>query len=435
MVSSEAHLFADGAFYLQVILTTGEPQDLQPKRYFANVVTQMPVALAIQAGMSDLRTLSLLLGACLHLPVVVSLACCAWIARHAQTYLLFPLLSAVAVTANSTFFISSESHFLLALFWPLLFLLTLHRHWSGSAFAAAGGLAAATLLSYESMVVYGPLLAALSLRRAQTADDLARRCGFLTLAAYFVAGAVAGAYWIIWPVSPENLESFKQSAWPFDDGLGHTHVLGVLSLVALCLVSWAMLHRRFRAGPWRLAIPLFAAACAWAALAPLIAPTLIAPFLHYRARVMNVFLPPLVATLYLFAVARPPEQATWRAAFTVVAILASAQAVWHVAAVREWRHYLDVFRSEVAIGRGLIPYEESRLSHPSEGGHPIAGLNWGWTMPTMSILLAPDGDVRAIVRNPTSNAWQPFDPGVPFELPDLRRYGVRFDTYRAHLGR
>jgi hypothetical protein len=180
---------------------------------------------------------------------------------------------------------------------------------------------------------------------------------------------------------------------------------------------------------------LFGGACTVAALAPVALPMLITPTLHYRARVLNAYLPPVVAMLFLLTLARPPAASAWRFGLTIAAFLGSAQATWHVVAAREWNHYLAVFRSEVRERQGLVPYPESRLSRDSEEGHPIAGMNWNWTMPTMSILMAADGNVRSIVENPTHVPWQPFVADHPATLPDLSAYGVRFDEYLRHLGR
>ena len=117
-----------------------------------------------------------------------------------------------------------------------------------------------------------------------------------------------------------------------------------------------------------------------------------------------------------------------------MALLALAQLGWHAQAARYWAGYLDVFRREVATRHGLVPFDQSVLSRPEVGGRPLAAMNWGWTMPLMSVLLAPGGNVRSIVENPQRDHWQPFPPGDPDSLPDLSRVGIRFDAYRAALG-
>src|SRR5262249_39804751 len=85
--------------------------------------------------------------------------------------------------------------------------------------------------------------------------------------------------------------------------------------------------------------------------------------------------------------------------------------------------------------QGLVPFYGSQLSSPSIDGRPIGTMNWDWTMPTVSVLLAPEGDVRALIDNPPKGYWQPFSPSDPEHLPDLTRYGIHFDHYLAAFGR
>jgi hypothetical protein len=98
-------------------------------------------------------------------------------------------------------------------------------------------------------------------------------------------------------------------------------------------------------------------------------------------------------------------------------------------------HYRARILNEVATREGLVPFDESRLSSPSIDGRPIGTMNWDWTMPTVSVLLAPEGDVRALIDNPPKGYWQPFSPSDREQLPNLARYGIHFDHYLAAIGR
>jgi hypothetical protein len=431
LVHAHAHLFADGAFYLYWLLLEQRPLDIDFARHFAHLATQYPAALAIELGATRVETLSRVLGVGLYGPTLAALACAAWIARAQPRYLIFPLATAAAVGANSSFFAVSEGHLLAALFWPLAFLLVLRRTWSAPTFVLAAVLAFPTLRSYESMVLLGPILALLAGWRARGAGG-ATRLAFLALAAYFAAGAALAAHEIAYPREPGNLASFVESLRFYRDHRGHWHRLGLMSLAGLALVAIALLTDA-ASRSWPVVLAAFALACGAAALAPLAQATSVAPLLHYRARVLNAYLPPLLAAVFLLVLRREPTARGWRYAFVAVAILAVSQAAWHALATREWSNYLALFRHEVAARRGLIAYRDSLLSHDSEDGRPVATMNWAWTMPTMSVLLAPGGDVRALVANERDQSWEPFDPADPEELPDLSRFGIRFDAYRAAL--
>lgn len=439
LIAVQAHLFADGAFYLYWLLDARRPMDFDAGRHFTHLVTQWPLVLAMRAGVTEVGAISRLLGAMWYGPMLAALALCAWIARRRPELLLFPLASAAAVTANSSFFVVSESHLLVALFWPLVFLLALRDAWGAGTFALAAVLAAPTLRTYESMVFLGPVLAALAIVRARSEPRAAARAGFVLLAAYFAAGVGVAAYWIVNPRSAGNRGSFVEaSLFFFRDHEGHVHALALLSLAAIALVAAALLVRAPGPGARRarrLVFAAFVAACALAAVAPLLRPMSVAPLLHYRARVLNAYLPPLLAVLFVLAMRRPPRAESWRSALAVVTVLAVAQLAWHTLAARVWAGYLDAFRREVTTHRGLVPFDRSALARAEEHGRPIATLNWGWTMPIMSVLLAPGGRVRAMVDNPEGASWVPFSPAIADSLPDLSRYGIRFDEYRAALGR
>lgn len=433
LVVVQAHMYADGVFYLYWVLDTGWPLDVDFGRHFAHLATQWPTALAIQAGVNDIPTLSRILGLGLYLPSLAGIACCAWVAGDRRELLLFPLLTAAGVTANSTFFVVSESHLLVAVFWPLLFLLTLREDWGRGTFAIAATLAFPTLRSYESMALLGPFLAGSAAWRAWRAPRSTERLLFATLALYFCAGIAVAGYFILNPRVPGNYESFLGSLRFYRDHLGHVNVLGVISVSGVVLCAGVLLlgapTRRWA----RAMLAVFGVAGLTSVALPLLRPSSLAPLLQYHARVLNVYLPPILALVFFVGLARSPRPRAWTFALALTAILSLAQTGWHVVAARAWAHYLEVFREEVAAGRGLVPYAQSTLSRESVDGYPIATMNWEWTMPTMSIVLAPEGRVRALIDNPSRKYWQPFEAANPAELPKFSRYGVRYDEYVAAL--
>jgi hypothetical protein len=318
-----------------------------------------------------------------------------------------------------------------ALFWPLLFLLILVRRWSPW-FLAAGVLAFPMLRAYESMALAGPVLAGCAGFRAFTAPDRVRRWAFALLAIYCVAGSGVAVYFILNPRIPGNYDSFVESLRFYRDDQGHWHWLGAVSAGTVVLMMVSLL-RPFPVRTRAAFLAIVIGAAAAAALLPLFEPMSVAPYLHYRARVVNVYLPPVLGVVFLTCAMSASRARNWSLTFAVAATLSLAQLCWHAAALREWRHYLDVFRIEVTTHRGLVPFGESALAKEAVSGRPIAAMNWDWIMPTMSILLAPDGNVRAIVDNPPYEGWLPFDQHDATQLPDLSRYGVRYGDYLAAL--
>ena len=427
LIVEQVQLYGDGSAYLFWLLRSRRPLGFAINRRFANLVTEIPVVLALRAGVTDVGVASRLFGAGVYLPLIVSLGLCIWLARERLALMLFPLLSAVAVTANTDFLIISESNVLVALFWPLLFLFTLRREWSGWTFVLAFVLAGPTLLCYESMVFIGPIVLGLAVWRAaemRRANDAVRARRFLFLAYYFAMGIAVAAWWIWHPRNETNFRSFLRATRFYQDGLGHVHWLGILSFVGLALIAAALLFRKWPSILGWVLVAAFAVACAFAAVGPAMWPSSFAPMLHAQARVLNAYLAPLLGIGYLLAWRRPMRPERLRHAFAIVTILAAAQLMWHAVAARRWTEYLDAFRAEVATRRGIVPHQETVLVR--ERYNLIFTT---WTAPVMSILMAPGGRVQAMIQSPHPTEWQPVYPEKIESLPDLSRYGITFDEY------
>jgi len=430
------HLYNDGGPYLWRLMASPRPMSWDYSRRFAHLITQLPVVAAIHTGVRGVGALSLIQGVGLQLPFLAGFLVCLWIARRQPRYALFPLLSAAGITANSTFFAISESQVLVGLFWPLVFLLALRRVWSWPIFVLATIFALPTLRCYESMLFMGPVLAGISAWRAwhsyQEADGI-RTVGFSAFAIYFLGGAATGLKWTIHPNIPENFENFKRSIHFFSDGQGHWHLPALLSITAIVLVACVLLFRNWNSLASSATLVLFALSAVVVSASLALWPDLFAPVLDARARTLNAFLPPVVGLLFLFIVRSAPSRRQVRYSLAVVMLLAIAQSGWLVTAAREWVAYLDIFRAEVSVQSGLVPFDKSALALTHKNGHPVAALNSDWNLPVMSILLSPGGNVKAMIENQDPYRWQPFDPTDSEHFKDLSAYGIHYDEYRAAL--
>ena len=125
-VLAERALYSDGSHFFTSLLRRdfGWPFADDPKhiRLFVNYINQFPVAMAIKAGVEDLRTLKLLFGAALFFtPIIIYLGCyinC----RRAKDYriLFFVAATVLTCTMPSEFFILNQAFTTLALCWLLL---------------------------------------------------------------------------------------------------------------------------------------------------------------------------------------------------------------------------------------------------------------------------------------------------------------------------
>jgi hypothetical protein len=435
-------LFADGSeFFIQILEYATVFQANSPHRLFARIVTQGPLLLALHLGITDLTSLKLLFGFGLYLPYLVCLGIWLHATRGRRELMAFPLLFLFASAANSEFFIISESHAAAAFFFSLLPLMLLKPHWNAGMTILGCLLAIATLLAYPTMVTYGPVLILISAWRARTATTTAGRLGWIVATAWFFAGTIIAVRDIFWPA---------ESVTPADGFVSHAvsmlrdHIFGpafgsinlhfgaILSLLTLAVIAFAAFAVPRRDRLVRIALAGFALICVSILLALAIFPVRMEMPLHYKARVLQLFIPPLLAIALLFVVWRgwslPVERL--RTVLTVVALLGIFQCAWHLQASHQWTGYLRVFRAELATHDGFVPVQATALAKRLDGRQVIEKFNWGWSLPQMSILLAPGGQVRSIIGNPENDRI--LDPTDPAQLPDLARYGIDYAQYLSH---
>lgn len=439
-------LFGDGVNFFVQILAHGEHfEGNRPTRLMAVLITQAPLLAGLRAGITDLDVLAVLYGLGLYFPYILCMAVWVVVTRHRPELLVFPLAFLFASAANSQFFIITESHTAAALFFTLVPLVVLVPRWNAGTVALGSALMVASLYAYTTDILYGPLLAALAAWRASCAESKLARAGWVAAVLVFIAGAVISLLDIVTPAETKmSAEPFIQHAlamaWHhtfaiFAGSIVNLHHGALLSIFALLAIALLLVPFRATQGPgiagWT--VSLYGLACLAVLLTLVAFPVRLEVPLHYRARVLQLVLPPLFAVA-LFGIAHwkwSVPAPRLRAAFAVVLALALFQNGWHVLATHQWSGYLDVFRVELAANSGYLRIQDSALSERRRGRQVIEKMNWGWTLPSTSIVLAPEGRVRTIVGDPGRD--RPYDPREPGSLPDLSRYGVDYSGYVAAL--
>lgn len=428
-------LYADGSHWFVEVLEKNVTGYWYSARHFAHLFPQLPLVMALKIGMKDIRGLLYLYGTSLFMPYVISLGICYFAARKNKvSYLFFPLLSLFAASMNAEFLIISESHFLVSLFWPLLFLMLFHK--GPGALILIILLAFPTLRSYESMLFFGPILATIAIWRGlQVKSQRFYRVFWAILTIWFLAGIAVALRSILNPAGPASLQTFFLSSKLFFMSYGSFHYPCILSLLILLILTVLVWRPGTLGRFWRWTVGGVSAACIIVALLPTLSPTTLSPHLQYEARILIAYLPAVLACI-LCAVHKgwfSIQLVVWRRMFVLLALLGISQGIWHLTATYQWNKYLQIFRREVSNNCGLIPFEQSALSVLDKSPYHVStSMNWNWTIPTMSIVIAQHGLVKAIVASPSSSRCKPcnpFNPAIPEQLPDLRRYGVNYEPY------
>src|SRR5579872_2109760 len=183
-------LYADGAFAVTQALGNQGFAILQPARWLSNVILQLPLALAIKAGLSDTRTAALIFSLASNLlPGIAFLLCRAALPRTDRHFMLFPAFVYFAGTLSAQFASVTEGLVATGYVWMLFYLL-LFGNVAGLRLFMIVVLSAGSILLHEAMLLLGPLLlAAMWLRRTEAAAPAVRFC--FILAALSIVAAMA----------------------------------------------------------------------------------------------------------------------------------------------------------------------------------------------------------------------------------------------------
>jgi hypothetical protein len=436
-IACQRHLYGDAVWYLVrvlsenqvVVLDAGFGKEFFRSRWFAYHLTQWPLLWASQLGMTSLTGLSWIFGAALFLPRTLSLIAC-WVWLKDKRLFLFPLASLFAGSMNAEIYIVSEAHFLLSLVWPLLILL-----WCAELTPARRVwlllIAIPTLLAYETMAFFGPLLAAAAVLRAIALWDRVRdRILCLVLAAYFALGSLFAVMATVWPRDAANRGTFV-SGLVMALERGHLGILASIWLTLTFPVVAYLWPRSRRLSAVLLAAPLLLGG--FYVIRLFAQPEQVGFETHMYARGMTVVTPWPLCLMFLLL---PIVSLSWRPmllpCLRAVAVFGLLQCVWSLGATMLWTNMVTALRLELARSTGVVPYESTVLARRTLRGMPMDRLHMTWPLLPMSIVLGGSLDVSSVVfaeRYP----FAPFNPYMPAELPNLSRFGVRYTRLAATL--
>jgi hypothetical protein len=438
------HLYGDAAWYLVHVLSdnqvitfdSGVSKEFFRSRWFAYHVTQWPFLWASQLGVANLTMLSWIFGISLYLHRVLSLLAC-WVWLKDKRLFLFPLASHFAGSINADIYIVSETHFVLSLVWPLIVLFLCAGFTPGRRVWLVL-IAIPTLLAYESMALFGPLLMIAAGLRARAEWPRVRdRVLCLALAVYFALGTLCAVAATVWPRDASNRSTFV-SGIPMALAEGHLGIAASILLTLMfpiALYLWPR-HRKLTAG--LLAAPVLVGAVYVGLM--FIYPQQVGFETHVYARGMAM-ITPLPMCAMLIALIAWPLPIAWASAsrrealipcLRAVAVLGVLQSVWLLGATVLWANMVTALRVELENSAGVVPYESSLLSKHTFRGMPMARLHLIWPLLPMSIVLGGSPDVSSVIFA-EHYPFVPFDPRVPSDLPDLSRFGVRYTGLQAAL--
>jgi hypothetical protein len=431
------HLFGDAAWHLVKVLSENHVTDFYSdfsseffrSRWFVYHFTQWPVLWASRLGVTSLTALSWIYGVGLFLYPLLSLLMC-WLWLRDKRLFLFPLASLFAGSINAQVFIVSETHFMLSLVWPLLVLL-LCADLTGRRRVWLVLIAIPSLLAYETMALFGPLLVVAAALRAKAHwERFSDRILFLALAAYFALGSIFAFLSIILPRAAVQRENFV-SGIPTALELGHLGIAASMWLALTFPLVAYLWPRHRRTSVALLAAPVLLGAVHMGRM--FWHPEQVDFETHVYARGMTLLTPFPLCLMFL---ALPIIHASRRHALIpclrAVAVLGLFQCVWSIGATVLWANMVTALRLELARTAGVVSYQSTVLAKQTLRGMPMERLHLVWPLLPMSIVLGGSPEVSSVIFA-DGYPFAPFNPRAPDELPNLSRFGVHDAGLKAAL--
>jgi len=414
-------LFADGASYFLQMLELEMPYLLEPARRTVQFLQQLPTVLALHFDLLDLRGLIVLFGATTHLLPLLLLGLC-WLVLPGgrKAFFAFPLLHFLVGTQAAGLAAIVEGPVAAGYFWFLLLLISFRADRTAGQLGTMF-LALPALYLHEGMALLAPILAAAACFRAREQRPL-----LWLLVGYFFVVAIVQVLFILYPRSVAMRESYIETLrllkFLFEPGSSPliVNVPAILGLTAILALAIPVASGRGR--QWaRALVPIYAILCVGLVASMMIKDNMFSPSNQFKARSIGLLLSLPLGLLFLAALRRPALRGLWERPPTigVIVALAAGQLGCQAYGTWYWSRYITSFETVLAGHRGLVSWSDALASLPKAETKALWRMSWGWTNPTMSVLLAPGGKVATIidVSEPT---WEPFDPAKPDELPQSR---------------
>ncbi len=425
-VSEMRGMFADGSYYEVRILDSGDFYLLEPARKVVQILQQSLLILGMRSGVTDLPTLARLFTVgTLGWPIILTGICWFILPREEKGWIIGPLINLVALVPMTSLAAIGEGMIASCLLWIIFFLVLFRTHslW-GAIFTIS--LTALGAVTHESAAVFFIGIAALAIMRMRDRSAVER----LTQFAISAAAIWSACYLISVILHPRDLVNLGDFligslALAFGElnGVNLTAVVTIVSCVSILRITRAQ-DKGKKTQPIVLpAIGLFVLA---AALFLFLPEWTVTPVAQFNGRGLPV-LGTTVLSFGLWAGWRSglkPEFLLSKPALLVLCGLLLTQSVAQIMMTRQWANTLGTVTQIIERCEGRVPWQTAlEIAAPR---NPLLWeeMTWYSDIQALSLLLAPQGRVHALIDAPASVRWKPFRLDAPTSLPKSRFWDV-----------
>jgi len=397
-------LYADGSYFLYQILVRHGFYIFDEPRKFAQIITQLPVVLALKLGLEDINSLIRV-----HSVGLIGVPLVFWIGSLfllRRTYLFWMMLTAFSVTyLRSDFFAVGEFNVTNAI---AGFCLSLLIHPSGSAVAAVLLVTAAGILArtYESMMFLGPLLAIFGFSRLFFHKNESQffRIALVFSNLFFLEAAIIAVYSAFFQRIYDKKSTINLNAlYEFH----FNYLVAFFLLIILVNSPMNRLKKNLIVVSGLLLSVAYAGYCLrWDATG------ISYGFYSYAYRSAgSILFAGLISVMWLieyvpvFCFKRLFHADSLRS-MALAALLFCSSAVPMISHSFGFFNWLKTFEREALSVKGSVPVDMTSIARGQ--GH-VSGYNWPWTNTTLSVLLR--GSSEALITNASDFSGEdPLDP-------------------------
>lgn len=434
-------MFADGSNYIVHTLASEDFYLLEPARKIVQLLQQSLLILGIRSGVTDLPTLARLftLGA-LGWPIILTASCWLILPPGEKGWIIGPLINLVVLLPMTSLAAIGEGMIASCLLWIIFFLVLFRTHSIWGAILAIS-LTAVGAVTHESAAVFFVGIAVIAMMRMRGAAGVER----LTQFAISAAAVWSACYLIsviLHPREPTNRADFLNAVFAlgFVKQDGRINLTAVASIISCAGIIWIACARH-KSGE-RQPIALTATLSCFVVVAALF---LFWP--EWSVTPHNQFsgrgLPVLGTTMLSFGLwagwksGMKPEYLMSKPALLVLCGLLLTQSVAQIMMTREWTNTLGVVTRIIERREGRVPWRTAlEIAAPR---NPILWeeMTWYSEIQALSLLLAANGRVHALIDAPPSESWKPFQLDAPASLPksrfwDITSYATWVESHNLH---
>jgi hypothetical protein len=409
-VWSGRSLYGDGSNLLMTILQTKMFFHVSDTRIFSTFITQLPVVLAIAAGVRSMPALIAIYTIGMAYVPLLCHAASIWISRRDPIMFSATVFVVVVCFYPMSFLLVGEGNVYLALCW-LSFVLIMTGSVDSPYYAALLLLlSCAAIKTYETSVFFSLVLATLCAARLAFGT---RNVGQLFIAPamlLFLAGAWSG---------------FSGAYFPRDAGNEHGFMIAVMNfwqngtLEGILLLTLMGIASAFAPGRWlRIGMMVLTfGGAAFFVYSQMHMPALLSlGYVVYQRAQSFVILGGILTVIILSRFS--PNPAVPNLQFNALALVIPFAAIV----------FLDAYDSIAMHGylNSLCPVLEA--NGPGLDPHFFESaaarkFGWSWTFPIVSALIRPAGS-RIVIVDRTYHGWVPYNPERPIpEIETFKRGG------------